>query len=156
MLVFDENEIVTVSTAAVTVVLEIRTNVGVAPPPPVSNCTPDVADDLAVRICPFVPTATLVRDEPSVVRMSPLALIGDRLISDCVGIYRITPISNAQDPAARFGDATDPQKIVNDVIASRVFIDAAPTVIAPLCPAVAEFLANPFLNNTDFAFVVLV
>jgi hypothetical protein len=147
---------VTVSTPAVTVVLEMRINVGVEPPPPFSNCTPDVADDLAVRICPFVPTATLVRDDPSVVKMSPLALIGDRLISDCVGIYRITPISNAQDPAARFGDAGDPQRIVNDVIVSRVFIECAPTIIRPLCPAVTEFLANPLLNNTDFALVVLV
>jgi hypothetical protein len=47
---------------------------------------PLVEVELAVRKCPFVPTGNLDLDEPSLVRMSPLALIGLRLISYCVGI----------------------------------------------------------------------
>lgn len=66
---------VTVAEFAVNVVVEIRSNAGVATEA-VSNCIPDEALDLAVKICPLVPTATLLLDDPSNERMSPFALVG--------------------------------------------------------------------------------
>jgi hypothetical protein len=56
------------------------------PATPVSQDNPEEADDTEVIIFVSKPSGTLDLEDPSKVRMSPFALCGLRLISDCVGI----------------------------------------------------------------------